>query len=446
MNDFTKGSISKRLIAFAMPMLIGNLFQQLYNIVDALVVGRFVGGGALAAVGVSMNIAMFFISVLIGLTNGAAIVIAQFYGAKQLDRLKSAMSVSIIFYAGLAIVISVCGVIFAPHMLRMLDASPDIFDEALIYLRIIMGGMVFPVFYNVYIAYLRALGDTRRPLYILIFTVCLSAALTFFFVITLNMGVAGAAISTIFSQMVAMVLCYFYAHRYSPLLTVSKLTFDLGLFKIILRYGVPSALQLSFISLATLFITRLINYFGYAAMAGITAVTRIDALAIMPIITLGMALSTFVAQNMGAGIEERAKKGFHISLLHMMIFAVIISGILMAFAPQLISLFLNPGDADTPEILRVGQSYLNIMVIFYFMFALFSAQNSFFRGVGDAIIAMAFPMISLTIRTLSAYGLVFIGGMGPEALAWSIPIGWGVCIILSFIYYKKRLWAGKLAT
>jgi len=446
MNDFTKGSIAKKLIAFAVPMLIGNLFQQLYNIADALIVGRFVGGGALAAVGISMNIAIFFTSVLIGLTTGAAVVIAQFFGAKQHDRLKSAVSVSIVFYIILSVLLSVFGVLFAPQMLRMLNASPDIFDDALIYLRIVMGGMVFPVFYNMYIAYLRALGDTRRPLFILIFTVLLNVALTLYCVVWLDMGIAGAAISTVFSQMLATLLCYLYARRFVPLLKVKKLFFDFQLFRTILRYGAPAALQLSFISLAQLFITRLINHFGSAAMAGITAVGRIDALAIMPIATLGMALSTFVAQNMGAGMEERAKKSFYISLGYMLSFAVLISAVLMIFAPQLISLFLNPDDVNSPEILNVGQSYLNIMVVFYFLFAILFAFNGFFRGVGDAIIAMVFPVMSLTIRTVSAYALIYVAGMGPEALAWSIPIGWGVNSLASFVYYKKRKWVGKLAT
>jgi len=393
-----------------------------------------------------MNIAMFFVSVLIGFTSGAAIVIAQFYGAKKYDRLESAMSVSIIFYIILSVLLAGLGVIFAPQLLRLLNASPDIFDDAIIYLRIIMGGMVFPVFYNMYIAYLRALGDTRRPLFILIFTVCLSAALTFYFVINLNMGVAGAAISTIFSQMVAVILCFLYTRRYVPLLKVNKLEFDFKLFRTILRYGIPSALQMSFISLATLFITRLINFFGPSAMAGITAVTRLDALAIMPVATLGMASSTFVAQNMGAGIENRAKKGFHLSLLYMLLISAILSTVLLVFATPLISLFLNQGDGNSPEILRIGQSYLSVIAMFYFLFAVLFAFNGFFRGTGDAIIAMVFPMSSLTIRTLSAYGLVHFAGMGPEALAWSIPIGWGICCIASFVYYKKRLWTGKLAT
>ena len=446
MRDLTRGSISKQLVSFAAPMLIGNLFQQLYSIVDALVVGRYVGGGALAAVGVSMGVIGFLTSMLIGLVTGSSIVISQFYGAKQHDRLKSTVSVSIIFLAGLSVLISVLGVVFAPQVLQLLNADPEILDDALTYMRIIMGGMVFSIFYNMQVAYLRALGDTRIPLFILIFTVCLSGALTFYCVIVLEMGVFGAAISTVFAQMIAMLLCYLYTRRRVPLLLVEKLAFDFGLFKTILRYGIPASLQFSFVTFAHLLITRLINSFGYPAMAAITAVGRIDSLAIMPIATISMALSTFVAQNMGADLEDRAKKGMRVAIIYMLAFAVCISIILMSFAPQLISLFLNQGDANSTEILDIGRNYMSIMVIFYFLFAILFGFNGFFRGVGDAVIAMVFPIISLSCRTASAYILVLYVGMGPEALAWSIPIGWGVSGIIAFIYYKKRLWVGKLAS
>ena len=433
-------------MSFAAPMLIGNLFQQLYSIVDAIVVGRFVGGGALAAVGVSMNVIMFLVSTLIGLTTGSAIVIAQFYGAKQHDRLKSTVSVSIIFMAGLSLVLTVIGVIFAPQLLNLLNTDKDIIDEALLYMRIVMSGVVFTVFYNMYTAYMRALGDSRRPLYILIFTVTLSGVLTVYLVIYRDMGVLGAAASTVFAQFVALVLCYLYARRSVPLLTVDKFTFDFKLFKLILQYGAPAALQFSLITLSALLITRLINSFGPAAMAGITAVTRIDALATMPVATLGMALSTFVAQNMGAGLEDRALKGLRTAMIYMLLCAVIISILLMVFAPELISMFLDEEDEGSEEILRIGESYLSIMVIFYFLFAFLFAFNGFFRGVGDAMIALVFPAISLLLRTASAYGLILLGGMGPEALAWSIPIGWSVSTVASFVYFKKRLWVGKTAT
>ena len=446
MKDFTEGSISKPLIAFATPMIIGNLFQQMYSIVDAIVVGRFVGGNALAAVGISMSILMFFVSALIGLTTGASVVLSQFFGAKQYDKLKSTVSVSILFLIGLSVVLTVLGIIFAPHMLRLLNTAPEIFDDALLYLRIMLSGVIFTVFYNMYTAYLRALGDSRRPLYILIFTVTLSGLLTFYLVVVQGMGILGAAASTVFAQFLATLLCIFYSRRYVPLLNVQKLIFDSELFRLIIKYGTPAAIQMSLVTIAHLFITRLINSFGPAAMAGITAVARLDQLAIMPVATLSMAMSTFVAQNMGAALEERAQKCFRISMIYMVSFAVFISAVLMTFAPSLISLFLDQSDAGSGEILRIGTNYLNIMVIFYFLFAILFGFNGFFRGVGDAKIAMVFPAVSLSIRTISAYVMILVFGMGPEALAWSIPMGWCISSVASWVYYKKRLWVGKAAT
>ena len=443
MNDFTTGKISKQLLLFSIPMLIGNLFQQMYSVVDMLVVGRYVGGDALAAVGVSMTAAVFVISFLQGLTTGASVVISQFFGAKEYDRLQRTVSVSIVVLFCFAVILAVLGLTLSPLILRLLNTNADVFDDALAYLRILLAGIVFPVFYNMYTAYMRALGDSRRPLYFLICATLLNIVLDLFFVIVLDMGVPGVAIATIIAQAVAAALCFIYATLRVQLLKVRKLVFDSKLFRLILRYGTPAAMQLSIVSLAQLSITRLINSFGSAAMAGIFAASRIDQFAIMPISNLSMAMSTFVAQNMGAGLEERAKKGFHRALLYMLICAVFMSAVLMAFSHPLIALFLNKGDANTPEILRIGGEYLNVLVIFYFLFAFLFAFNGFFRGVGDAVMAMVFPIVSLTVRALAAYGLIGFFAMGPEALAWSIPIGWGLSSALSWLYYKKRLWAGK---
>jgi putative MATE family efflux protein len=445
MKDFTSGKISKPLMAFAVPMLLGNLFQQLYNIVDAVVVGRFVSGGALAAVGVSMGVVGFLTAALIGFTTGSGVLIAQFYGAKKHDRLKNSVSVSIISLAVLSFILTLTGIVLAPHILRLLGTADEIFTDALLYIRLMMAGMVSIVYYNMYTAYMRALGETRRPLYILILSVVLSGLLSVYLVIILGLGVFGAAISTIFSQLLAAVLSYIYARRKMPLLIVDKFMFDKELFWLIVKYGAPAALQLSFVALAHLAITRLINSFGYSAMAAITAVGRIDSLVIMPVATLSMAMSTFVAQNMGAKKLDRAVKGFKTAAGYMLLCSVIISAGLMLFAPQIVSLFIDRGDANVGEILSIGQEYLSIMVMFYFLFAFLFAFNGFFRGVGDAVIAMVFPVISLTIRTVTAYALVAFAGMGPQALAWSIPVGWGLSSLLSWLYYRKRLWIGKVA-
>lgn len=444
MQDFTKGTITKQIIIFSIPMLIGNFFQQLYSMVDAMIVGRYVGGNALASVGVAMNIVQFLVAVLIGLTTGASVLISHFYGAKLYEKLKLTVSTSVIFLFLLSILIAAVGIAFSPLILLLLNASPDIMEDAVLYLRILMGGMLFPIFYNMYTAYLRALGDSRGPLLILICCTVLNTVLDLFFVARLDMGVLGAAVATIIAQAVSAILCFIYTLYRVPLLRIRRLTLDLRLFGSVLKYGMPAAIQLSLVNLAGLSITRLINYFGTAAMAGITAAMKIDQLAIMPVSNVSMALSTFVAQNMGAGQEHRARKGLRSSLLLMLGLAVLISGVLFTAGPRLISMFLNREDILTAEILQVGTVYLNIIVIFYFLFAILFAFNGFFRGVGDAVIAMLFPVISLTVRAILAHILVYNAGMGPEALAWSIPVGWALCSLASVIYYKKRLWSGKM--
>ena len=446
MKDFTEGKIAKQLLLFSVPMLIGNLFQQMYSVVDMVVVGRYVSGDALAAVGVSMNVSLFVISILMGLTTGASVVVSQFFGAKDYDRLKRTVSVSVVMLLIISVILTVLGIVLSPLILRLLNTNDDIFYDARIYLRILMAGIVCPVFYNMYTAYMRALGDSRRPLYFLICATLLNVALDLYFVIALDLGVLGVAVATVIAQAMAMLLCFGYATLRIPLLKVKKLVFDKELFGLIVKYGTPAALQLSLVSFAQLLITRLINSFGSAAMAGISAAARIDQFAIMPIQSLNMALATYVAQNMGAGLEDRSRKGLYTDIVYMLICAVSMSVVLMAFSHQLIALFLNQGDANTPEIMRIGGGYLNIMVVFYFLFAFMFAFSGFFRGVGDAVMAMVISVFSLAVRTVSAYALVGLAGMGPEALAWSIPIGWGLSSLMGLIYYKKRLWVGKTAT
>ena len=446
MKDFTSGHVTKQILSFSGPMLIGNLFQQVYSMVDAVVVGRYVGGNALAAVGVAMNVLFFLLSVLIGLTTGASVLISQFYGAKRYENLERTVSTSIVFLAGLSLLIAVSGIALSPLLLHLLGAPADIFDDGVLYMRVILGGMFFPIFYNMYTAYLRALGDSRSPLLILICCTILNTGLDLLFVVQFHLGVLGVAVATLIAQAVSVVLCYLYTRRHVPLLRVNHFAFDGALFRAILKYGTPAAVQLSVVTFANLTITRLINSFGTAAMAGITAASKIDQLAIMPVSSISMALSTFVAQNMGADQEARALKGLRSSLLFMVVTAVCISCALVLFGPWLISMFLNRNDTNTGEILNIGRNYLNITVCSYFLFAILFAFNGFFRGTGDAVIAMVFPVASLTIRSASAYLLVHLAGMGPEALGWSIPIGWGLCALASFFYYRKRLWAGKMIT
>ncbi|MDR2909506.1 MAG: MATE family efflux transporter [Oscillospiraceae bacterium] len=446
MNDFTSGNAARQILMFSLPMLIGNMFQQLYSMVDAIVVGRFVGGTALASVGVAMNVLQFLLAVLIGLTTGASVVIAQYYGAKQYDNLERAVSTSILFLAVFSVVITAVGIFCAPAILRALNTSADILDDARLYLRVLMAGIIFPIFFNMYTAYLRALGDSRSPLYFLIISTVLNTGLDLLLVVRFGLGVFGVAIATIIAQAVAAVLCYIYTRRTVPLLTVKGFVYDRRMFGAILRYGTPAALQLSLVSLANLTITRLINSFGSVAMAGVTAAVKFDQLATLPISNFSMALSTFVGQNMGAGLIERVRRGFRSSVLYMVALAICLSLIVRLLGPHLLALFLNREDVNTLEIMGIGLRYLNVISAFYFLFSLLFSFNGFFRGVGDGVVAMIFPVSSLVIRTLSAYALVWWGGMGPEALAWSIPIGWGLSSLASWLYYLTGRWTGKAVT
>jgi Na+-driven multidrug efflux pump len=306
-----------------------------------------------------------------------------------------------------------------------------------------MIGMIFTIFFNMYTAYLRALGNSKGPLYILMFCTLLNIVLDLSFVLFFGMGIFGVALATVIAQACSALFCFLYTKKYAPLLKVSKLSFDPVLMRMILKFGFPAAIQLSLVSMAQLTITRLINSFGTAAMAGITAASKIDQLATLSVSNFAMALSTFVGQNIGASQEDRARKGLRSAIIFTISLAVVITGFLTVFAPQLVTFFVGEGDAHTSNIILVGKNYLTISVRFYVLFAVLFSFNGFFRGCGDAVMAMAFPVISLALRTISAYMLVNFAGMGSEALAWSVGIGWGLTGLGSILYYKTNKWQGK---
>ena len=445
MIDFTKGNITKQIIAFSMPLLFANILQQAHSMVDAIIVGRFIGGSALAAVGISSFIFMFMLAILFGLATGASVLISQFYGARQEENLRRTVSTSFILLSILALAVSILGALLTPWFLYLLDVPSYAFADAVVYLRIlIMGNTILGLIYNLFAAYLRALGDTRGPLYILMASVVLNLFLTLLFVVTLDLGVAGAAWSTILSQAFASILTYIYALKCAPVLRLSGLVFDREIAKSVLRYSIPAAIQFSLTSLNSLIIMRLVNSFGLSAAAGFTAAARIDQFAMLPMMSISVAISTFVAQNMGAGLEDRAKAGFRSSFLFMAVIAVVSSVAIRIFGYSIMALFVEPTAMYSPEIIRIGAEYLVVIANFYILFAIFFAFNGFFRGVGDAVIVMILTVTSLTIRTVSSYLLAHFTDLGPVAVAWAIPIGWTLCGIYCCIHYKKRLWDGKM--
>ena len=444
MNDFTQGNSTRQIIIFSLPLLLGNLFQQMYNAIAAMVVGRYVGGGALAAVGISVFVINFLLAVMMGLTTGASVLISQFYGARQRENLQRTVTTSFILLVLLAIVISGVGVLFAPQILYLLDAPYDVFDDAVAYLRIMIGGTIFGMIYNLFAAYLRALGDTRRPLYILIFSCLLNLVFTLWFVLGLGMGVAGAAWATIIAQAFTALVIYIYVLRCAPTLKITSLTYDRILARSVLRYSVPTALQLSISTLFSLIFMRIVNSFGSAAAAGFTAALRIDQFVVMPINTLSLAISTFVAQNMGAGLEDRAKRGFRSSFLLGITMSFVISAIILLFGESLLALFVDSGAADAPAILQTGAEYILTLAGFYVPFAAFLAFIGFFRSVGDAVIAMVLMIAGQALRIVCSYIFIYFTDLGIVGLALSVGLGWVVPGLFSWYYYKRQLWRGKM--
>ena len=443
MKDFTQGGIMNRIVLFSVPMLIGNLFQQMYNLADAMIVGQFVGGKALAAVGSAGIFLGFLIALLMGLCTGASVVVSQFFGARQERQLKRTISTTLLFLVSLAVLLSAIGYVCMPLFLGMLRVPDDVFDDTLIYLRILMFGVVFLMLFNLYDSLLRALGDSRTALYCLIFSVMLNLVLDYLFVAVLHWGVAGAAYATVASMFMCIIPCYAYISRKIPLLKLGRPVFDRCLFRVILRYSIPAALQLSLVNFASLTIMRLVNTFGSSVSAGYSAALRLEQIALMPANSISMASASFVGQNIGAGLEQRARRALRATMVFMVCLSLVLSAVLLLFGQGLLSLFLRSSDANYVAILTAGTDYLRIIALFYCLHSTLFAFNGFFRGVGDAVIVMVLTVTSLTIRSLGAYAMVYLFGMGTQAIAFSIPIGWFTTSLIGWIYYARGRWRGK---
>jgi len=437
----------KQMLIFSVPLLLGNLLQNLFSIADMAIVGRFIGGTALAAIGSTVVVIQFLIAILIGLATGASIVISQFFGAKKEEELKKTVATSLIAMAGLSIILTVLGVLGAGPMLRLLGVEDIIFYDAKVYFRILMAGVTFPIYLNVYMAYMRALGDSKSPLIILSISAVLNVILNIVFIMVFGWGIAGVGLATIVSQTLALGACIAIAERKIPQLRLrlSDIRFDKAIFKLILTYGIPASIQLSITSLATLTIMRLVNLLGAVAVAGFSVGTRVENFAMMPLANINIAISTFVGQNIGAGNEERAKEGLRSGIKLVLIIGGVASAILLIFSPDLMRLFVAPDDIHAAGIIREGALYLSIISMFSVLFGIFFAFNGFFRGVGDQVIVMALTITSLSIRATLAHVLVLGFDWGLEAIAWSIPVGWALCGTFAYIYYRSGRWRGKAA-
>lgn len=441
MRNLTEGPEARVILSFVAPMLIGNVFQQLYTVVDSIVVGQFVGKTALAAVGSSFPIIFLLLALIMGVTMGSGIMVSQFYGAKDMEKVRRTISTAYIYVVVASVVLSIAGVFLARPLLMLLRTPADVLDQGVIYLRVIFGGMLVSFGYNALTAVFRAVGDSKTPLYFLIVATLTNIVLDLVFVLVLDWGVAGVAWATIISQGIAFVLCWIAMQR-SPHevlhFDLRYMTFDRELFLQSMRIGIPSGVQQVLVAMGFMAITRIVNGFGTDTIAGYAAASRLDSFAGMPAMNFSMALVTFVGQNLGARKPERVRKGLLATLLMSSVIAAVVTAVMVGFRGSLIHIF--SGD---PEVVRIGGRYLAIVGSGYLLFSAMFILGAVPRGAGDTMIPMLITLLTLWIVRIPL-SIWLSSFLGSDGIWWSLPAAWLIGAVLSGAYYLSGRWRRRV--
>lgn len=433
----TEGPIWKKIVLFALPLFLGNLFQQLYNTADSLIVGNFLGSDALAAVSSSGSLIFLMVGFFNGIAMGAGVVVARYYGARQIERVQRAIHTDIAFGLTAGAALTVIGLFLAPKMLVWMGTPADVMPNSVLYFRIYFLGSPAFVMYNVLVGILQSIGDSRHPLIYLIISSMVNIVLDLLFIGVFHLGVGSAAAATIISQFVSALLCL---HRllHSPeeyRVTIKKIRFDTVMLKQILRNGLPSGLQNSIISLANVVVQTNINNFGKMAMAGCGAYSKIEGFGFLPITCFSLALTTFISQNLGAKQYDRAKKGARFGIFCSISLAEIVGICIYLFSPYLIAAF----NSD-PAVVAFGTTQARTVTLFYFLLAFSHCIAGILRGAGKAAVPMLVMMccwciirvsyITIAVKFLPVINTVF----------WAYPLTWSLSSILFLIYFLKADW------
>lgn len=420
-KDLTTGKIMPILVKFTIPLVLGNLFQLTYNAVDSIIVGHFVGKEALAAVGICNPVTTLMILFLNGLCMGASILMGMQFGAKDYDTLHRQISTTMISGVIFSIILSLLCIIFAVPILTLLQVDKSILNMTTQYLRIIFIGLVFTFLYNFFSSTLRALGDSNSPLYFLIASAVLNIFGDLFFVVVLKAGSNGCAVSTVISEALCCLLCIIYIQKKVPILRLGKkwLVFDMSLLKRTIAYGWASAMQQATVQLGKIGIQAIVNTMGVSVAAAFAVVNRIDDFAYTPEQNIAHAMTALMAQNKGAGKNDRMREGFRCGLTLEIIYGIAIFLICFIFASPLMLMFVKD-----EEVIRHGVTYLHLISIMYLLPALTNGIQGYFRGIGDLKITLISSFVNMGVRVLAALPLVFIFGLGIEALPFSYLAGW----------------------
>lgn len=436
--NMTTGDPTRLLLVFSIPMMIGNIFQQLYNVVDSAIVGRFVGADALAAIGVTGSITFLFFALCNGIGSGGGIVTSQFFGSGDTGEVKKCIVNVAIIMVIFPVVVGTIAYLLTDGLLHMLSTPANVMADASLYMKVMCVGLAFVSIYNYVSSMLRALGDSKTPLYFLIFSCVLNTILDFVFVYFWKWGVFGAAIATLISQLVSGLLCLYYAFKTNPYfhLTKDDLKLDRNIIWRAVRIGVPLSLQFSLIAISCMALQRVVNGFGAVTMAAFTATSRIEQVIHQPYQTLGTALSTFTGQNYGASKNDRVVLGYRKGMLLMFIFTLIMLPIMQLFGEQITSIFV----AD-PEVIKMGAMSLKITSIFYVFLGVIYVVRGVLNGVGDAFFALLNGIVEVIGRFTVPIMLTVIPFIGVWGIWWSVGVVWfmsGFSAWLRYIWYKKK--------
>lgn len=438
--SLTKGPVMQSMLLFAVPMILGNLLQQCYNIADTLIVGKFLGAGALAAVGSSFTLMTFLTSILLGLCMGSGAVFSIRYGRQDEDGLKEGILASFVLIAGITILLNILAFLSLNHIRVLLQVPNEVWGLMREYLIVIFSGITATFLYNYFASFLRAIGNSVVPLVFLAVCALLNIVLDLFFVLALKRGVSGAAEATVISQYISgigiAVYSLFRCSQFCGVLRNCRIRWEC--LKEIANFSVMTCIQQSVMNLGILMVQGLVNSFGAEIMAAFASAVKIDAFAYMPVQDFGNAFSTFIAQNYGAGNTKRIQKGLKGAVLVSFLFCIIISSAIWIFARPLMELFVNKNET---RIIMEGIRYLHIEGAFYWGIGCLFLLYGLYRAIAVPAMSVVLTIISLGTRVLLAYLLSSVPSIGVAGIWWAIPIGWILADTVGVLYYRKLAWS-----
>lgn len=438
----TEGTIWKKILNFAFPLFLGNLFQQLYNTADSLIVGNFISSDALAAVSSSGSLIFLLVGFFNGISVGAGVVIARYYGARDGEKVERAVHTTVAFGLVAGIVLMLAGILFTPHILQWMGTPFDVLPQSITYFRIYFCGSLFFVLYNIFVGILQSTGDSRHPLIYLIISSVVNIVLDLLFIAVLGFGVGAAALATIISQFISAILCLIRLMRSEEEyhICIRSIRFDGFMLKQVIRNGLPTGVQNSIIAFANVIVQSNINEFGKMAVAGCGAYSKIEGFGFLPITCFSMALTTFISQNLGAKQYDRVKKGAKFGILCSISVAELVGIIIFIFSPFLIAAF----NSD-PEVVAFGVTQAHTVTLFYFLLSYSHCLAGIFRGAGKSSVPMIVMMVCWCIIRVSYITIIVRFIPVINVIFWAYPLTWSLSSIIFTIYYFKSDWIHSFA-